>query len=145
MPELEEFHAIKWDDSMASGIASIDKQHQYLIDTLDDANQRLLAENDTAHLRLVINQLLGYAIMHFETEEELMQRYGYITACPEEAEKHIAQHRDFSSWVVGVQEQLRQGRKISRLEILKFLNHWLRNHVLGTDRLLCNYLNEKMK
>jgi hemerythrin-like metal-binding protein len=145
MPELEKFQDIKWDDSMATGITVIDKQHQYLVDTLDEANQHLLDDNDTEHLQLVIKQLLGYAIMHFETEEALMQRYDYLAACPEEAEEHIAQHRDFSSRVVAVQEELREGHKVSRIEILKFLNHWLHNHVLGIDRLLCNYLNKHIK
>jgi hemerythrin-like metal-binding protein len=143
MPKLEDFQRIVWDDSMATGIATIDKQHQYLIDTLDEANRHLLAETDTTYLRTIVNELLSYALIHFESEEALMQRYDYATAYPEQAQIHIAQHREFSSRVVAIQEQLREGRKVSRTEVLRFLNTWLADHVLGTDKLFYNYLIQK--
>ncbi|MES9991513.1 MAG: bacteriohemerythrin [Candidatus Thiodiazotropha sp.] len=145
MPRLEDIHPLKWDVSMATGITTIDKHHQYLFDTLQQANQHLLAKDDVTSLKQVVNDLLGYAIMHFETEEALMQRYNYAAAHPDEAQTHIAQHRDFSSKVVAVSERLREGRKVSSAEVLIFLNHWLQEHVLGIDQLLGNYLFQKMK
>ncbi|MET0069487.1 MAG: bacteriohemerythrin [Candidatus Thiodiazotropha sp.] len=145
MPKLEDFQAIEWDPSMATGIADIDKQHQYLVDTLQEANRRLLADDDAGHMKKVVKGLLGYAIMHFETEESLMQVYGYAAAHPEDAKAHIAQHRDFSSRIVAINEQLREGRAISRIEVLLFLNNWLREHVLGIDQLLGRFLFHKMK
>ncbi|WP_316367264.1 bacteriohemerythrin [Candidatus Thiodiazotropha sp. CDECU1] len=140
MAKIEHFQPIEWEASMATGVAAIDKQHKYLIDTLQTANETLLADDDVALLKRVANDLLGYAITHFETEEELMQRYGYTEARPEEARAHIAQHRDFSCQIVAVHEQLREGKKVSRIEVLRFLNHWLRDHVLGVDQLLGKYL-----
>lgn len=145
MPRVEQFQGIQWDASMAGGISAIDRQHQFLVETLDEANRHLLTERDSRHLRQVVKALLGYAIMHFETEEALMQRFDYATACPAEARDHIAQHRDFSNKVVSVQEHLREGRRVSRIEVLSFLNNWVREHVLGADKSLCNYLNQRIK
>jgi hemerythrin-like metal-binding protein len=145
MSQLEHFQPIKWDETMATGIAAIDKQHRYLVDTLQEANVKLLDENNSALLKQVAKDLLGYAITHFETEEGLMLRYGYAAAHPREARDHIAQHRKFSSQVVGVRDQLREGQEVSRIEVLRFLNHWMRNHVLGTDKQLAKFLNLKMK
>jgi hemerythrin-like metal-binding protein len=144
MVELESFQPIEWSESMATGIAAIDKQHHYLVDTLQVANEKLLADDSDMLLSQVVKDLLGYAIMHFETEESLMQRYGYAEACPDEARVHIAQHREFSRQVVAVSDQLREGQSVSRIEVLRFLNHWLRDHVLGIDQLLGAFLQQKM-
>jgi hemerythrin-like metal-binding protein len=144
MPRKKGFQQIEWQESMATGIPAIDKQHRYLVDTLAAANKTLFANNDDTLLNQVVNDLLGYAITHFETEEALMQRYSYATTCPEEAATHIAQHRYFSRQVVAILDQLREGQKVSRTEVLSFVNHWLRDHVLGTDQKLGRYLRKKM-
>lgn len=145
MLQIDGFQPIEWRESMATGIAAIDKQHKYLFDLLKEANRKLRTNNDDLLLTQVANDLLGYAITHFETEEAHMQRYHYATACPEEAETHIAQHRHFSKQVVAVLDQLREGQKVSRTEVLSFLNHWLQDHVLGIDQKLGRYLAKKME
>jgi len=145
MPRVKGFQPIEWQESMATGIAVIDRQHRYLVDTLKAANDRLLVNNDDILLNQVVNDLLGYAITHFETEEALMQRYDYTTACPEEAETHIAQHRGFSRQVVAFLDKLREGQKVSRTEVLNFINNWFNSHVLGTDQKLGSYLIKKME
>jgi hemerythrin len=92
----------------------------------------------------ISKDLLGYAITHFDTEETLMRRYGYEDLFPEEARKHIQQHREFSRQVVSVCDHLREGREVSSVEVLKFLNHWLRDHVLGIDQMLGDFLRQAM-
>ena len=138
------FQPIEWVDAMATGIATIDRQHHFLIDTLQQANEKLLQDENDALLGEIAKVLLSYALTHFETEEELMQRYGYEAACPEDAHAHVAQHRDFSRRVVALRDQLREGREVSRIEVLRFLNHWLRDHVLGIDQRLGAFLRQAM-
>ena len=138
------FQPIEWTDAMTIGVATIDKQHHFLVDTLQHANEALLKDHNNVLLSQVARDLLSYAIMHFETEEELMQRYGYEAACPEEAHTHIEQHRAFSRRVVAINDQLREGREVSRVEVLEFLNNWLRDHVLGIDQLLGAFLRQAM-
>lgn len=144
MPLKIPFQPIEWTDTMATGIGPIDKQHRYLVDTLMLANEKLLGDHDDYLLEIIIKDLLGYAITHFETEEGLMQRYGYAEAYPDEARSHIAQHRDFSRQVVAISDQLHEGRQVSDIEVLTFLNEWLRDHVLGIDRLFSAFLVQAM-
>jgi hemerythrin-like metal-binding protein len=136
------FEQIEWLDGMATGVAAIDNQHRYLVDTLREANERLLDSSDAALLAEIARDLLSYAIMHFETEEELMQRYGYHDACPEVARLHVAQHREFSRQVVAVRDSLHEGRQVSRIDVLRYLNEWLRNHVLGIDQQLGDFVRQ---
>ncbi|MEJ2693450.1 MAG: bacteriohemerythrin [Candidatus Thiodiazotropha sp.] len=144
MPQIESFQPIEWQESMAIGIDAIDEQHRYLFDTLNAANDRLRGNHDDLLLSQFINDLLGYAITHFKTEEALMQRYDYAKACPAEAETHIAQHRFFSRRIVAALDQLREGKAVSRAELLSFLNNWLHDHVLGTDQKMARYLIMKI-
>jgi hemerythrin-like metal-binding protein len=138
------FQPIKWLDSMATGVATIDKQHRFLVDTLQQANRELLGDHDGELLMEIAKDLLSYAITHFDTEETLMRRYGYEDLFPEEARTHIKQHREFSRQVVSVCDHLREGREVSSAEVLKFLNHWLRDHVLGIDQSLGEFLRRAM-
>jgi hemerythrin len=136
------FEPIEWSERMLTGVADVDAQHRYLVATLRQANVKLIADHDGMLLGEVAKDLLAYAIMHFETEEELMRRHGYAAAFPELARLHIAQHREFSSRMVTVIDHLREGRPIARIEVLKYLNDWLRGHVLGIDQQLGDFVRE---
>jgi hemerythrin-like metal-binding protein len=136
------FDPIAWSDLMVTGVAKIDDQHRYLVATLRQANVKVLEDPGGTQLGEVARDLLTYAIMHFETEEELMKRHRYAEASPELARLHIAQHRDFSSRIVAVIENLREGRQVPRIEVLKYLNDWLRDHVLGIDQQLGKFVRE---
>jgi hemerythrin-like metal-binding protein len=138
------FKSIEWTDQMATGIPAIDKQHRFLVETLQDANEKLLNDRDGYLLDKIAKDLLGYAITHFETEEKLMQRYGYDRAFPEEAKNHICDHREFSQKVVAICEKLREGDKVSRVEVLRFLNDWLYDHLLGVDQKYGEFLRKAM-
>ena len=138
------FRPIEWEESMATGVPPIDNQHHFLVDTLKQANANLLDDQSGVLLTQVVKDLLNYAIMHFKTEEALMQRYGYKEACPEEANEHISQHREFSQYMVAVHDQLREGKDVARMEFLVFLNNWLRDHVFGIDQLLGRFLVQVM-
>jgi hemerythrin-like metal-binding protein len=65
-----------------------------------------------------------------------MQKYGYI----EDDEIHIQQHRSFSAKVVAVRNDIKNGILISREDLLSFLNSWLINHILNTDKRLAAFL-----
>lgn len=136
------FQPIEWADSMSTGIAAIDKQHHFLIDTMQEANEKLIGEHNNTVLSDFTKVLLRYAITHFETEEKLMQRYGYAESHPAEAQHHVEQHREFSRQVVAVCDQLREGQNVSHIELLTFLNNWLRDHLLGIDQLLGEFLRQ---
>jgi hemerythrin-like metal-binding protein len=142
MPATLSFEPIEWSEKMMTGVSPIDIQHRFLVDTLRTANNRLLNDHDGPLLGEIAKDLLTYAIMHFETEENLMRRYGYAEAFPELAKTHVAQHREFSHQVVAVCDNLREGRPISRMDVLKYLNEWLRHHVLGIDQKLGAFVRE---
>lgn len=134
-----------WNDSFVTGVAEIDEQHMILVHTLNEAADKLGKEPSLELLGQITQDLLSYALYHFETEEELMQQYGYVEASAEAASLHFEQHRKFSAKVLALRENLKSGVSIPTGELIDFLNSWLVNHILNTDKKLGAFLVEKRK
>ncbi len=131
-----------WRDEFATGVEEIDEQHKILIHTLQEANQLLTNNSSAEVLDKITRDLLAYALYHFDTEEELMQQYGYSDQ-EEDLEAHLAQHRSFSAKVVSIREDLKAGTLISREALLGFLSDWLSHHILNTDKKLGAHIRAK--
>lgn len=131
---------IEWDSSFDTGVTEIDEQHRILVNTLNDARIRLTDDADIDLYEQINEDLLSYALYHFETEEALMQKYGYVEASEVDAERHLQQHRSFSSKVVTVRDNLRAGIPITSEELISFLSGWLVNHILNTDKKLGSFI-----
>jgi len=123
---------IEWNESLVTGVSVIDEQHKILVNMINEANQRL--DQKTRHdvLLEIVRDLISYALYHFDEEEELMLARNYSV---EQRERHIEEHRAFSQRVVTIQQELQQGKFIQRDELIGYLNNWLTNHIMGTDRL----------
>jgi hemerythrin-like metal-binding protein len=126
---------------MLTGVAEIDRQHHILVDTLNDAQTKLSDETDDPLFEQITRDLLAYAIYHFNTEEQFMQQYDYISISPEAAKAHLAAHRSFSEQVVELRDEARTGKPGSRDELLAFLKNWLTNHIMTTDKSLGQFIN----
>jgi hemerythrin-like metal-binding protein len=111
-----------------------------LVHTLNEASVKLAGDPGIALLERIVQDLLSYALYHFETEEGLMQEYGYSENSGDDAARHLEQHRAFSSKVVEVHESLKQGTPVAPADLLGFLNDWLVNHILNTDKKLGAYI-----
>lgn len=137
---MADYDPIVWNDTLVTGIDKIDEQHQILINLFNEANSQLSVNNNADFLEQITRDMLSYALYHFETEEELMQQYGYRDDNIESLDAHILQHRSFSSKVIAVRNDIKAGTLISREDLLAFLNSWLINHILNTDMKLATFL-----
>jgi hemerythrin len=131
-----------WNDSFATGVTEIDEQHMILVHTLNEATTKLAHTASKELLEQITQDLLSYALYHFDTEEELMREYGY-QAADDAMKQHLAQHRSFSAQVVSARDNLRAGAEVSADALLDFLKTWLVNHILKTDRQLGEFIVAK--
>lgn len=132
-----------WNDNYATGVREIDEQHMILVHTLNEASTSLAKDASVEQLEKITQDLLAYALYHFDTEEELMQEYGYAEGSAEDSALHLEQHRAFSAKVVAVREGLKSGSPIAPSDLLAFLNQWLVNHILNTDKRLGAYITAR--
>jgi hemerythrin-like metal-binding protein len=131
---MSDYKPLIWDSSFETGVSEIDEQHRILVNTINEAAVTLGENSNLAILEQITNDLLSYALYHFETEEELMNEYNYEEAPDEDMQTHLSQHRDFSSTVVTVKDNMKSGKPITKDELLNFLKNWLTNHILYTDK-----------
>lgn len=135
--------ALAWSEGFATGVPEIDEQHMILVHTLNDAATKLARDTRVETLEQITQDLLSYALYHFETEEELMQQYGYGENDDNAVNDHLSQHRAFSAKVVAVRDGLKTGSLITAQDLLDFLNSWLVNHILNTDKKLGAFIVAK--
>ena len=137
------YQPLIWNDGYATGVVEIDEQHMILVHTLNEAGSKLSRDASPELFKQITQDLLSYALYHFDTEEELMQEYGYSEETDEAMNRHLEQHRGFSAKVLAVRESLKSGMPVAADDILNFLNTWLVNHILNTDKRLGAFIIAK--
>jgi hemerythrin-like metal-binding protein len=137
------FDHIEWTEQLVTGIPEIDRQHRFLINAINDAKHKLSEFPDLKLIEQITKDLLGYAIYHFETEEDLMLEHGYTEESKADADLHQRQHRDFSAQVMAVRDTLHAGNPVSVEELLGFLDDWLISHIMNTDQRLAAFIRQK--
>ncbi len=129
-----------WNDSLITGVAEIDEQHHILVHILNEAGEKLSHGASLDDYEAITHELLSYALYHFETEEALMQEYGYAQDEAPDANRHEAEHRSFTQQVLAVREQLKAGILTPPDILMAFLNDWLLRHIMLTDKRLAAFI-----
>lgn len=132
---------IIWKSDYDTGVEEIDEQHRILVNTINEAGEKLSEDSSLEALENITRDLLSYALYHFEEEEEMMQANNYKAYSQEEYDSHMKQHREFSAQVVAVRESIKAGNPISKEDLIEFLTNWLINHINKTDKKLAAFLN----
>ncbi|MCB1192284.1 MAG: bacteriohemerythrin [Leptospiraceae bacterium] len=129
---------IHWDDTFSVHITEIDEQHQALIKILNDLFIAIHRDYAQEELNPILDSLIKYTIVHFETEEQLMSRYGYP-----EYEKHKEEHNNLKQKVAEFKKEFEAGTETISFELLDFLRKWLTKHILKSDRKYSKHLLSK--
>ena len=130
----------QWDQAFATGSPVVDRQHQYLVEIINQFGMLLTREaSDTKEIDKVCTQLMEYTNYHFVEEEQLMASVGLD-------QRHIAQHRQQHNDLINEIEPLRnllvKGDMVAGKHLFEFLINWLVFHILGTDMLMSKQIDD---
>lgn len=118
-----------WNEQLEVGIAEIDEQHRWLVDTTNTLHALLsTGETQTDELGDLLEQLMDYTMNHFIVEEDIFARLGYP-----ETEAHKAQHNVFCEKVMDLLTRHDMGETVG-LDALNLLKSWLTNHIIKVDK-----------
>ncbi len=129
---------IIWDQTYSVNIAEIDRQHQKFTAMLDMLFEALEAGRSQNALSEILRELIAYAGYHFDTEERLMIKYHY----PEFGEHH-KEHEEFRAKIAEFHKGFREGKETLTGDVVKFMAHWIADHVMKTDKRYAPFLNGK--
>lgn len=135
----------EWTSELEIGIPLIDNQHKKLVDIINSiynlsknnqACNNELEYSDTL-LETAFVKLFDYTNYHFQTEETLFEELNY-----ENKENHKISHDRLREKLSDFYNNFAKYEQ-SNTEILEFLTHWLREHILIADKKYVNQLIAK--
>lgn len=125
--------AIKWDESMSTGVASLDAQHKQLITWLNDLLEAVSTGRGRGEIDGLLTQLSGYAALHFGNEEDCFEKYH----CPFAAQ-NAAAHKHFVATFQALRDEFDREGSTSHLvmQVESELLRWFVTHIKRTDTQL---------
>lgn len=131
---------IVWNDAFKVGHPMIDSQHKRLFEIADELYNLVIApqEKKDADTELVLQDCAKYVNFHFSCEEKLMHDTKY-----EEMEKHLNQHKAFTTYVASLMSDFSRGSKIDLEELYNFISDWLVKHITSEDKKLAFYASSQ--
>jgi hemerythrin len=139
-----EANFIKLPKEFRTGITTIDKQHQQLVDMVNHLGRIRGAaienpKNRRAATGQVVAEMLSYTISHFAFEEALMQDANYKFF-----ESHKRAHNLFVTRANEYKQRFTAGEDIID-ELFDMLNRWLFNHIRNDDMAYAPALKTKIQ
>jgi hemerythrin len=129
---------IVWSKDLSVNVSEIDKQHHKLVDFINELHDAMLKGKSKEILNEIIKGLAEYTVIHFKTEEALLEKYNYP-----DLEIQKKEHVLFVKKVSEFREGFKNERFGLSIEIMTFLSDWLKNHINGSDKNYSAFLNEK--
>lgn len=119
---------VEWNDSFLVGVEPFDEHHKHLVDLLNRSYNELEHDAPPESCGELLDELSDYVSYHFVREELWMMESSYPRY-----EQHIAEHNSYIQHLQGFQQDYKQGKAETSLEIFTFLRRWLIEHILKSD------------
>jgi PAS domain S-box-containing protein/hemerythrin-like metal-binding protein len=128
-PATQVLESVVWDDAYSVGVAAMDAQHKKLVGMINRLAEchaaRSSGRSDAFHE--VLSQMCDYTQVHFESEEDYLQRIGY----PQLAD-HKVEHDAFVGKMTAFSMAATDGVQ-DEAAVHRYLKGWLLSHILESD------------
>jgi len=123
---------ILWTEDLNTGIREIDRQHQRIIDYLNQLGELRQGGYAKKTISRVLDETIDYTVSHFVFEEGLMEEAGYHFS-----DLHRKVHDIFIRKLKALKARFDAGEDIVE-ELRGLLSRWLFNHIRTEDK---NYVS----
>lgn len=122
--------ALHWSDAIATGIDTVDAQHQRLFKIFNQAALAQAQGAGRADAISLLGALVDYTHYHFREEADLMRQWP-VNAM--HRTMHLKAHESFSAFLRQAQALAQEQPAEVVLDLLTFLAQWLLHHIMGVD------------
>lgn len=120
---------IKWKPVYETGIVALDKEHQGLVEQINELFEAVRDKRGSEVYADVVVVLETYVVEHFAHEEKLMAEYQF----PGLAD-HQQEHQNLVAAVQELRKDHAERDESAARELLNFLRTWLLEHIVKVDR-----------
>jgi hemerythrin len=128
----------RWTEAYGVHVGRFDRQHQTLFRTVDDLYEALRAGHGKDAVGTILQRLIDYTTAHFAAEEAALEKNGYPAF-----RAHKAEHQGLVEQVLKFQKDYQDGKPGVAVVLMPFLQKWLHDHIMQTDKKYGPFLNEK--
>jgi hemerythrin-like metal-binding protein len=123
-----------WDNKHCVGNAEIDRQHRHIVQLANAVEAAVRSGDGQDTIDLVVDHLVRFIKLHFQSEERLMEAIGYA-----DLEAHRAEHalclQRFEDFLVRI-----HNGAASLQDLVGYIREWLLTHMFSSDHDLVAYL-----
>ena len=116
----------------------LDSHHRLIFELIKKVEVAITDDREIEFVSTVLMELQDYASYHFGAEEALFEIHAYP-----EAQAHAEHHLEFRAHLSELLALTERGEKAVRLELLRFLREWLRDHIMLRDWDYIPYLRDE--
>jgi len=127
-----------WTEKYAVKVGKLDREHQTLFKTINELDEALAAGKGREVVAGVLKKLIDYTATHFRDEEALMAKHSFPGLAA-----HRAEHQKLVEQVLKFQADFTAGKDDVAITLMPFLQNWLKNHILQTDKKYSQFLNDR--
>lgn len=124
--------AIEWSPGLSTGVPWQDKQHKELFKRMDSLIEAMNMGRGKEEVSRLLKFLDDYFVVHFEAEEQAMNKYGYPGTV-----SHLAAHTRFIDDMAVLKGEFAKGPTTTLvIKVQRQVVDWLINHIGGIDKEL---------
>lgn len=129
---------LHWDQSYSVNIAELDLQHERLFRTVAELESALEKGGADTLINEILEKVVEHTIDHFATEEALMEEHGFPGLAA-----HCNEHSMLSQKLTQFNLSHMAGRPDVPAALLDFLQTWLREHIVKSDKQYGEFLSAR--
>jgi len=127
-----------WKPEYSVNVPELDQQHQWLFQIVQDLERAIAGGHGQAEVERILSNLVQYTMYHFATEEELLQKHGFPGV-----NEHRIEHNQMTMKISRLQDQHRDGKADAAETLLVFLQSWLKQHILESDKQYSEFFRSR--
>ncbi len=129
-----------WDPDFTVHNEKIDAQHKHLIHLLNKIHSAMTLDKDFENVGRLLDELVRKTRQHFDTEYELLHKYGY-----HDMDKHKTEHQRLLKQVKSLQIWSKSGRSLTAMKDLRLIRSWLLDHIRYLDAGYAKFIRKHLK
>ena len=129
---------LTWNHACSVGIRAMDDQHGILMDAINELSLNLVRGCGREKISELLDHLIEFMRMHFQSEEQLMERTGFAGLG-----EHRAEHRRMLAEMLQAAHRLQYGEGFELRPLLCELHDGFLHHIDRMDQPYGPWLNQR--